>query len=852
MLPRAAAARPGDDASCNGSAASSDDFARTVLSSSGADLPVDDHDFDRAGDASEPLLPQYRQKEGLDDPPDPAPTGQSRLTRVAVLAVGFAAVAGLLWAFVPAATSRWADFAAALPYAPSAENDISPANDSLSTTQQFLLDSSSTNTGIIPFPSSLYSPHYTPQPLRPTLSTSSFPSSRCVDLYVSRGVHCAELRSRWSGEHQPKLDIIWTWTNGSSGELMASWREKVSSEVGWKRWARRAKTSLSQLRRRALGGSVVKHFREHDELRFSLRSVLSSLPSTQLSTLHLVVGDTPSHPPSSRAPTIDPTNFPHSTDYYASTRYAQLPHWIALPAIEFSETRTRFRSSDQTRLKVHPHSELFKSGAGGLEQARHWQDQVLPSFNSLAIESQLANIDTEATTALYLNDDFFLLQPLSVADVESPLSGPIFRMQRDLLVGGVAPEKVTDDGDGEWRGLDISAWLLDERFGKRRRPYLIHVAKTVSIPMLKEMQSVFLDALTKTAEARFRGKAPIEVQTMYLYTMYTVEKHREALLWSFLIARSHPSLTGVYTPSEREALLSSLGYDSSVSPSSLSVAAPHRNSLVSLHDGYRTTGLARPKETDLEFTSQDGYAFFGLDGGVAGVPAYKKGWPSFNSNGVDASSEAEPVCTLNLTTCFGSDFLDIERGGDVSVQEIFRRVAFERPQCGDCVIALLVGRSGEKGLEAFVPPPSEEGDADDEEEKEPPEVNAVGMSGTKWSEVEFDTSLPAQQGSRRRRATSLIHRYAYTIGTSPASFKSIRYGGASLTSGLDALSSPAGTDRRPAFVALNDDVAGTTSRVTEDVDRRMGDWFRTTWPDATRWEARNEGANGTAIPPRRR
>ncbi|CEQ42145.1 SPOSA6832_03928 [Sporobolomyces salmonicolor] len=774
MLPRAAAARPGDDASCNGSAASSDDFARTVLSSSGADLPVDDHDFDRAGDASEPLLPQYRQKEGLDDPPDPAPTGQSRLTRVAVLAVGFAAVAGLLWAFVPAATSRWADFAAALPYAPSAENDISPANDSLSTTQQFLLDSSSTNTGIIPFPSSLYSPHYTPQPLRPTLSTSSFPSSRCVDLYVSRGVHCAELRSRWSGEHQPKLDIIWTWTNGSSGELMASWREK-------------------------------------------------------------------------------------------------LPHWIALPAIEFSETRTRFRSSDQTRLKVHPHSELFKSGAGGLEQARHWQDQVLPSFNSLAIESQLANIDTEATTALYLNDDFFLLQPLSVADVESPLSGPIFRMQRDLLVGGVAPEKVTDDGDGEWRGLDISAWLLgafdaasqsdnsmtssqraDERFGKRRRPYLIHVAKTVSIPMLKEMQSVFLDALTKTAEARFRGKAPIEVQTMYLYTMYTVEKHREALLWSFLIARSHPSLTGVYTPSEREALLSSLGYDSSVSPSSLSVAAPHRNSLVSLHDGYRTTGLARPKETDLEFTSQDGYAFFGLDGGVAGVPAYKKGWPSFNSNGVDASSEAEPVCTLNLTTCFGSDFLDIERGGDVSVQEIFRRVAFERPQCGDCVIALLVGRSGEKGLEAFVPPPSEEGDADDEEEKEPPEVNAVGMSGTKWSEVEFDTSLPAQQGSRRRRATSLIHRYAYTIGTSPASFKSIRYGGASLTSGLDALSSPAGTDRRPAFVALNDDVAGTTSRVTEDVDRRMGDWFRTTWPDATRWEARNEGANGTAIPPRRR
>ncbi|GAA5862968.1 hypothetical protein JCM1840_002342 [Sporobolomyces johnsonii] len=833
MLARAAPARPGDDASCNGSATSSkDELALTVLSSSGTDLPGDDQDFDSAGDASEPLLPQYREKEHPDDTPESAPARQTRLTRLALLAVGFAAVAGLLWAFVPASTSRWADNATSPSYAPSAEDDLSPANDSapLSPTQQFLLNSSSTNVGLIPFPSSLYSPRYTPRPLRPTLSTSSFPSSRCVDLYVSRGEHCAELRNRWSGEQQPKLDIIWTWTNGSSEELMASWREKVSNEVGWKRWVTRAKTSLSQLRRRALGGSVVKHFREHDELRFSLRSVLSSLPSTQLSTLHLVVGDTLSHSPSSRVPTVDPTNAPHSVDYYASTRYAQLPHWVNLSSID----------------------ELFKSDAGGLEQAREWQDKVLPSFNSLAIESQLANIDTEATTALYLNDDFLLMQPLSIADVESPLSGPIFRMQRDLLVGGVAPEKVTDDGDGEWRGLDMSAWLLDERFGKRRRPYLIHVAKTVSIPMLKEMQSVFLDALTKTAEARFRGKAPVEVQPMYLYTMYTIEKHREALLWSFLVARSHPSLTGAYTPSEREALLSSLGYDSPVTPPSLSVAAPRRNSLAALHDGYSSTGLSLPKETDLEFTSLDGYAFFGLDAGAPGVPAHKTGWPSFNSNGVDASSsDDEPVCTLDLTTCFGEEFLDVDGGGDVSVQDTFRRVAFERPQCGDCLIALLVGRSGDKGLEAFVPPPSEEDD-DDEEQEETPEVNAVGTSGTKWWEVDFDTRLSGKQGSRRRRATSLIHRYAYTIGNSAASFQSIRYGGPSLTSGLNALSSPGGSNRRPAFVALNDDVAGTKSRVTEDVDRRMGEWFRATWPEATRWEARDEADKGTADPASRR
>jgi hypothetical protein len=70
-------------------------------------------------------------------------------------------------------------------------------------------------------------------------------------------------------------------------------------------------------------------------------------------------------------------------------------------------------------------------------------------------------------------------------------------MQRDLLVGGVAPSVSQTDPDSEWKSLGTAAFLLDQRFGRRARPYLVHVAKAVSIPMLREVQMVFLDALTQ-------------------------------------------------------------------------------------------------------------------------------------------------------------------------------------------------------------------------------------------------------------------------------------------------------------------------------------------------------------------
>ncbi|GAA5955214.1 hypothetical protein JCM21900_002241 [Sporobolomyces salmonicolor] len=859
---------------------SPDHFALTILSSTSTLNELDTHAGDGDGYAdgdggsSSPLLKPSASGNYAGDAPEPLPKRRRRLTRLVLLAACLAMTmtAVLCWR-LPKSRFSLADFAAAVRYSPSAKAHNTSSDPPLSPTQQFLLDPLSSNIGIIPFPSTLYSPLYTPRPLRPTLSTAAFPSSSCIELYVSMGELCGELLGRWADEtQQPRVDVIWTWVNGSSQELLSSWRQAVSEEIGQKRWVKRAKRRLSGLARRVLGGEVVKHFRDHDELRFSLRSALSSFSPSQLSTLHLVVGDTPSFPP-----WFDPYHAlfqsNDSVDYYTSTRYAQIPHWLDLPSIEFSEPGLQSFPAAEPRLRVHPHSELFQTaewieeesqanateleGESRRRHAAEWKGTVLPSFNSLAIESQLGNLETEALSALYLNDDNFLMQPLSTSDVESPLSGPIFRVQRDLLVGAVAPDDPdAADPDGEWRGLGISAWLLDQRFGQRRRCYLVHIGKAVSIPMLKEVQGVFLDALTATAEARFRGKAPLEVQPMFLYTMYTIEKQREALLWSFLVARSHLSLTGAYTPSERAALLSTLGYNSST-PSLLylHVSAPSRDTLGPLLDSYAATGLPLPKETAIEFSSKDGYGFFGLDKEMAGVPQYTEGWPSFDvrqkriddepqqvEDGAEAEEvdedageeedESGPVCTLDLKTCFGTEFLVVDTG-NVSVQDTFRRVAFEKPQCGDCLIALLLGKSGKRGLEAFLPPPSGEGEGEGEEDDS--EIEGVGLSGTKWWEVDFVGSLRGK-GSLRRRATRLIQRYAYSLGSSRSSFQSIRSGGMWLTLRLNALSSTAGDRKPPAFIALNDDVVLSKFQAANDVDKRMEEWFRRVWPEPTRVE----------------
>ncbi|GAA5862804.1 hypothetical protein JCM8547_006550 [Rhodosporidiobolus lusitaniae] len=649
----------------------------------------------------------------------------------------------------------------------------------------------------------------------------------CLDAWVARGNLCPALEGSFAEgkDEEVKVDVAWTWTNGSEPRMA---RER-------KRVARELEEEEGGPEEGGNAAGVVRHFREHDELRYSIRSVLSSLPSSSLSSLLLVSGDLPAESFSSST-TVD------SPDDSSSecARLLQVPTWLDSDRVDLTDDVRK------SQLRLHSHSELFRTkGMSGSDeeaqgQAARWRDETAPSFSSRAIESQLPNLNTTSATLLSMNDDFFLLKPLSTGDIASPLTGPVFRMYREFYVEGVHPNEIEDDRDSEWKGLKGTNWMLNQRFGTRKRPYLAHVARSISVPLFREAKEVFFDAFQKTASNRFRGHGHPEITPIFLATHYILEKHREALLWSFCFARSDQNGDGLFSLSERKALLSFLLADNVYDePSSaLYCGTPRRTCLSSLSDLARRAGHPAPKETTLEFLSQDGFALFAADDAHDEVIPRWPGWPSFSSSRSD-NEEGFP-CAMRLDQCFGASFLDIEEGEEnaksIPVEEVFKRVAFERPECGDALIVLLMQKSGEKGVEAFLPVLEGAGEEEDEAGKEGTmRIETVGLEGTTWEEVSY-AAAGGSARTRRKKALSLIQRYAYSIGSSPLSFLSVQSGGDVLSAMLNALHPLDPAASSSAFLALNDDI-GTTDRLElEDIDERMKAWFKQEWPDPSEWE----------------
>ena len=62
-------------------------------------------------------------------------------------------------------------------------------------------------------------------------------------------------------------------------------------------------------------------------------------------------------------------------------------------------------------------------------------------------------------------------------------------------------------------------------------------------------------------------------------------------------------------------------------------------------------------------------------------------------------------CQFSLDQCLPPDFYDPTTDASTtwSAESMFTRMAFDRPQCGDCLIDALVIASGAVGLSAFLP-----------------------------------------------------------------------------------------------------------------------------------------------------
>ncbi|RSH79984.1 Xanthine phosphoribosyltransferase 1 [Apiotrichum porosum] len=687
-----------------------------------------------------------------------------------------------------------------------------------------------------------FAPIPPPSPF-PRLRPTRFLPKHCMESWFMDGeITCTPEEL---GE-EDTLDATWLWVNGSdsrwAGE-MATWR-KVHNVY-----------------------SPERHFREQNELKYSMRSVVKALEG-HIRTCHLILYDYAFDVqrdvdllPQSTIDLLEDEMKHHRADRSSAERYngtseteisnalashlsenwrvSQTPTWLDFSKLDpnspdhpaeqspHNESETQWRGEVKyPQLRYAAHSEIFHlptrdradiDDAGETEwREKEWRKKALPSYNSMAIESRIGWLPGLADVALALNDDFFILRPHAVSDFHSPLYGNVVRFDWGWFqqVRPVLEEARFNDA-GELGGLWHANYLLSQRFPHRLRPYFAHAPKIITRSLHHEASIMFQEALTISGSRRFRevkfGEGDVQMQ--WLLTALRVERWREALLWTWAVANLGGA-NGQWGDDSRAAIknLFELGKgDEDVVQ--IEVHRGERKTLQSMKETFGKAGWAAPKATDFKFSSMDGH-----------IPRILK--PGSNENLND-------WCNLDLQHCFGP-FWD-QTDASIPADEMFKRLTFQHPECGDCMIMALVTASGPKGLSAFFP--AEDATFVNPSTNPSPSFVPVAhlpLTPT-WQEADFSmsrvlatTSMPGEAVNLREYTMHLLSRYQYSHGKSVSHFHMLKDPNHALKVFNDML------DKNPkvSILGLNDDI----ERGYEEVRKIMNRWFESRWPEKNVWE----------------
>ncbi|MHA7304359.1 stealth conserved region 3 domain-containing protein [Arthrobacter sp. TMN-49] len=190
-------------------------------------------------------------------------------------------------------------------------------------------------------------------------------------------------------------------------------------------------------------------------------------------------------------------------------------------------------------LAAHPKVTLVRSH-------EHFADPtVLPTHNSMAVESQLHHIDGLSEHFLYSNDDMFFARPLS-PDLFFTAGG----ITRFML----SPNRIgLGENDEQRSGFENSARvnrrLLWDRFGTFTTHHLEHSAAPLRRSVLAELEKEFAKEFAATAASTFRAAENISV-TNSLYHYYALLTGRAVM---------HADGAGIYVDTASTAGLASLG-----------------------------------------------------------------------------------------------------------------------------------------------------------------------------------------------------------------------------------------------------------------------------------------------------
>ncbi|KAJ7034915.1 hypothetical protein C8F04DRAFT_1100487 [Mycena alexandri] len=659
--------------------------------------------------------------------------------------------------------------------------------------------------------------------VRPIRAHAAIPDA-CLDKWISTGLWQHPCTSDVARDHASnRIDLVYMWVNGSDPVHQA---QRTSHLVG-------------------VGSSsppAAARFREHDELRYSLRAarnVTRRWPGG--STTHIVSGDV--RYPDSAAHShsalgedgVDGGEDEH--EHEQQQRLGLVPQWLDLKCalgrgaregdVDMFETeQLQSRSSLNARapqIRFHHHSELFRlsstpetplnqSATQALRNATEWLNSTVPSFNSFAIESQLAHLNPEEVSdqIIALNDDQFLTRSFPPHAFHSPLYGPVFRLGT-LLVD--ADARGEEDGGGEWRALHWTAWVLDQRFGARRRPYVLHYARALSLPLLHELALALPTFFDFTPLSRFRGmhavKGEFEVNTIFAATHYIVERHREALLWSWVVGKwgggpggdeSSPNQAGILDRNKKRGMWAELG------------GAQGR-------DTVRLRRRERVAPDDVEVN----LVMAGLladDKDEAG-DGFQDAQTTFRWLSIDGYSTS--YRRVSASTVIRRSECIVDRVEDA--WDMFRRVVKEKPACGDSIIAALM-RTSTRGLSVFLPPPSAPLTLSSHSHSNStarPDRPPLSHQNPLILPLALPPHAPPFPADPRAFAVRLLMRYAYAVADTPSIFMS-------LTSAAQTKRLLAGADRneRAGFLCVNDDLPDAGGE-GEKVDGMLRRWFEKRW-----------------------
>lgn len=146
---------------------------------------------------------------------------------------------------------------------------------------------------------------------------------------------------------------------------------------------------------------------------------------------------------------------------------------------------------------------------------------TLPTFSSFAIVSQLHRIDGLAPRFIYIEDDRMFGAPVRPGDLFDAAGRPrVFLKWRHAI----DPSRHNDAHLSPWnRALAYSNYLLNERFGPKRRRTVSHAPLPIELDSWHAMHAAWPDAFAHTASSRFRSTG--DVAPEHLYPHFVAEEY---------------------------------------------------------------------------------------------------------------------------------------------------------------------------------------------------------------------------------------------------------------------------------------------------------------------------------------